>query len=424
MAVPETAKSGSETPADLLPLLKRSQLVSEGKFEEIRAKVLRGDYPIDPTELARQLIRDQVLTEYQAKRLLSNRAGGLVMTRYVILDRLGSGSMGRVYRARHLMMHREVALKIIAPEISNNDRVVARFQREMKLVGKLDHPHVVRAFDADHDRGLLYIAMEYVQGDSLGHRLKTKGLIPPGEMVEYAAQAALGLHHAHGQNIVHRDVKPSNLLVNKEGTLKVLDLGLGVLLEADDAASFATADGIAVGTIDYMSPEQACGKDVDRRSDLYSLGCTMYHLLTGKLPFPGTSPVERLGARINGKPVPLREVKPDLPAKLVQVIDTLMANRPSERYSDASEAADALRALLGKPASRATKPVPAPPIPPPPATVVKVVEKRPEYPSWFSPLARTAEDSPGSALALVLGTLFVWGAICATLGWLAAGLAG
>ena len=128
--------------------------------------------------------------------------------------------------------------------------------------------------------------MEYVPGYSLGERLK-KGPIPPAEMIDYAAQAALGLAHAHEQGIVHRDIKPSNILLNTEGRIKILDLGLGVLMEADHSATFATADGIAVGTVDYMSPEQACGRDVDGRSDVYGLGCAMYHLMTGKLPFPG-----------------------------------------------------------------------------------------------------------------------------------------
>ena len=123
----------------------------------------------------------------------------------------------------------------------------------------------------------------------------------------------MGLAHAHEQGIVHRDIKPSNILLSGEGKVKILDLGLGVLMEADTSATFATADGIAVGTVDYMSPEQACGREVDGRSDVYGLGCAMYHLMTGKLPFPGTSPIERLGKRISGRHVPITEHLPDLP---------------------------------------------------------------------------------------------------------------
>jgi eukaryotic-like serine/threonine-protein kinase len=422
MAMPEASRSDNEVPADLLLVLRRSRVLNEGKFEEVRGKVLRGEYPLDPSEMARLLVRDGVLTEYQARRLLSNRASGLIIGRYIVLDRIGSGSMGRVYKARHQMMEREVALKIIAPEIGNNERVVARFQREMKLVGMLDHPNVVRAFDADKDHGILYIAMEYVRGDSLGGRLRSRGPISAGDLVEYAAQAAAGLQHAHEKGIVHRDVKPSNLLIGTDGVVKVLDLGLGVLLEADENASFATADGIAVGTIDYMSPEQACGRDVDPRSDLFSLGCTMYHLLTGKLPFPGTAPVERLGARITGAHTPIRDIKPDVPSSLVKVMDILLANRPSDRYQTAGEAAEALRKLAGKAASAkagSTKPKQGSGTTQP---VVKIVEKeievRPDYPAWFAPWAHRAEISPGSLMGILVAFGLVWGLLFFALGFL------
>src|SRR5262249_47236031 len=160
------------------------------------------------------------LTQYQARRFLAGKPHGLLVGRYIILDRIGSGSMGRVYKAHHQMMDRVVALKIIAPEISSNEKVVARFQREMKLVGRLDHPNVVRAFDADQINKVLYIVMEYVPGQSLGERLK-RGPVPAPEMFEYAAQAALGLGHAHEQGMVHRDIKPSNILVTDDRRVKI-----------------------------------------------------------------------------------------------------------------------------------------------------------------------------------------------------------
>lgn len=415
MATSERSRP-ENVPQDLLPILRRSGVLSEAKCEEVRARVLQGDLPTDSIDLARKLVKQGLLTEYQARRLLSNRAHGLTLGRYVILDRLGSGSMGRVYKARHQMMDREVALKVIAPEIGSNERVVARFQREMRLVGKLDHPNVVRAFDADKDRGILYIAMEYVRGESLGAHLRSKGPIPSTELVDYAVQAALGLHHAHEQGIVHRDIKPSNLLLGDDRRVKVLDLGLGVLMEADEQATFATADGIAVGTIDYMSPEQACGRDVDGRSDLYSLGCAMYHLLTGKLPFPGSSPVERLGVRINGRHVPITDIRPDIPAGLVRVLDTLMANRPDDRYQSATEAAEALQGSLhrkskstsnSRKASKERTGESALANAETLATAstkieIKYIEVRPAYPAWFQPMADLAERSPLIALVAVL----------------------
>ena len=179
MATFERPKSADGVPLDLLAVIRNSGVLSEKQLAEIRTKVLQGDYPMDSVDLAERLVRDKILTSYQAKRFLSNRSNGLIVGRYIILDRIGSGSMGRVYKAHHVMMDRVVALKIISPEIASNERVVARFQREMKLVGRLDHPNVVRAFDADQIQKVLYIVMEYVPGYSLGERLK-KGPIPAG----------------------------------------------------------------------------------------------------------------------------------------------------------------------------------------------------------------------------------------------------
>jgi serine/threonine-protein kinase len=210
----------------------------------------------------------------------------------------------------------------------------------------------------------------------------------------------------------------------------VLDLGLGVLMDADDQSNFATADGIAVGTIDYMSPEQACGQDVDGRSDLYSLGCSVYHLITGRLPYPGDSPIERLGKRISGQPVPITELRPDLPSNLVRTLNKLLANRPEDRYQTGAEAAEALQALTRRKTPReavspAAPPVKAPPAPtPPPMPVIDTAPHplpevpRAVYPGWFQPLADLAERSPAGIVAVALTALltsFVLGAVSALL---------
>jgi serine/threonine protein kinase len=410
MAAQEKSRS-REVPQDLLPVLRDSGVLTERQFNEVRARVLAGDYPNHSNSLAERLVREKVITQYQARRLLQNKPHGMILGKYVILDRIGSGSMGRVYKAQHQLMGRVVALKIIAPEILSNERAVARFYREMRLVGRLDHPNVVRAFDADSSSNVLYIVMEYVSGPSLAQLLK-QGALPPVDVVGYAAQAALGLAHAHEQGIVHRDVKPSNLLVNEEKLVKVLDLGLGVLMEADNHATFATADGIAVGTVDYMSPEQACGKDLDGRSDLYSLGCSMYHLITGRHAFTGDNPIERLGKRINGSPVPITDLRPDLPPSLVAVLDKLMANKPQDRYQTGIEAAEALTALIRnrKPAASVvvSKPEPVAVVPPPRVEMIRV---EPEYPRWFRPIAKLAENKAGIAIAAIVGTLVAFAGI-------------
>jgi serine/threonine protein kinase len=433
MASPDRTRPAEQVPDDLLPLIQKSGILNDRQFETVRKKVLEGSYPLDSRDLAARLIRDRFLTEYQARRLLAGRPSGMIVGRYVIMDRIGAGAMGRVYKAHHQLMDRVVALKIIAPELVSNTRLVARFQREMKMVGRLDHPNVVRAYDADQIGPTLYIVMEYVPGLSLGQKFKNNGPLPPMEVVDIAAQAAQGLAHAHAQGIVHRDVKPSNILLG-DGLVKVLDLGLGVLMEADEQSNFATADGIAVGTIDYMSPEQASGKEVDGRSDLFSLGCAMYHVIAGRPPFPGDSPVERLGKRISGRHIPITDICPDLPSRFVAVLDRMLASRPQDRYDTADDAADALHALLGRGRGRArvagaapglaparspsTSNVPrkaatpaAVPASPPEPQIVKV---EPQYPRWFRPIANLAEKSPTLTLAVALTVAlacFVAGAI-------------
>lgn len=414
MATSETSKPTEDVPLDLLRVIRKSGILGERQFEDLRAKVLAGDYPFDAVQLAQRLVREKVLTPYQANRLLKNKPHGMAVGKYIILDRLGSGSMGRVYKANHLLMGRVVALKVIAPEVASNARVVARFQREMKLVGRLDHPNVVRAYDADQIGSALYIVMEYVPGESLGVQFRRRGPLPATDVIRHAAQAALGLGHAHAQGVVHRDVKPSNLLLGEDGRIRVLDLGLGILLEADAQASFATADGIAVGTVDYMSPEQACGREVDGRSDLYSLGCSMYHMISGRHVFQGESPFERLGRRINGVPTPLCDLVPDLPRGFMDVLDRLLANRPRDRYQTAEEAAEALESVVyarRSPPGRRAGPAPDPTAEPKVVERVVEVEVRPEYPGWFLPLADLAERSPAGALAALLAAaLLLFGA--------------
>ena len=421
MATSDRPKPAADAvPLDLLPVIRNSGALTEKQFLDVRSKVLAGSYPSDSRALADRLIAENLLTDYQVRRFLSGKSHGLIVGKYVILDRIGSGSMGRVYKAHHQLMGRVVALKIIAPEIVTNDRVVARFHREMRLVGRLDHPNVVRAFDADQSNKILYIVMEYVAGKSLGQRLK-EGILPPGEAVGYAAQAALGLAHAHEMGIVHRDVKPSNLLVNEAKQLKVLDLGLGVLMEADEHSAFATADGVAVGTVDYMSPEQACGREVDGRSDLFSLGCALYHLISGRQAFPGDSPIERLGSRINNSPRPITDHRPDLPASLVQVLDKLLANKPADRYQTGTEAADALQSLIRprrSPTPRRAEPGPrVEVVEPQPATTEPSAYRTAALPRWFQPLVASVERRPKTTLGVAIAAFVACLVLGFGLGW-------
>jgi serine/threonine-protein kinase len=345
MAASDDQRSTVAVPPDLVPLIRQSGLLSDRQLEEVRAKILRHEYPRDSPALAERLVADQLLTEFQASRLLQNKSHGFIVGGYVVLDRLGQGSKGRVFKAQHKLMGRLVAIKVIAPHIANRASSIARFYREMRLLGRLDHPNVVRAFDADQVGDLLYIVTEYVAGWDLERLLEHRGVLSHTDVADYMAQAALGLGHAHDRGIVHRDVKPTNLMLSEEGQVKILDLGLGALMEADTETSFVTAAGHSVGTLNYMSPEQASASVVDGRSDLYSLGCTMYHLLTAQVPFPGETVVECLRRRAQGRPAPIIDLRPDLPAEFAAVLDKLMSNRPEQRFQTGAEAAGALQAL-------------------------------------------------------------------------------
>jgi eukaryotic-like serine/threonine-protein kinase len=384
--------AAAQTISDFLEGLRSSSIVSEGELAKVKARITDGDYPSDPAEVAARLIKDGVLTEYQARQIVKGRGSTLGFGSYMILEFLGKGTMGKVYKARHRMMGRSVALKILDSRyVARSDRSLARFQREMQLVGRLDHPNVVRAFDADRVSDCYFIAMEYASGYTLEDLLKAKGALPPADVVFYIAQAADGLAHAHARGVLHRDIKPANLMLTEGKKLKILDFGLGTLLEQDEQSSALTTVGTTVGTPDYISPEQARMVKLDGRSDLYSLGCTMYHLLCGQLPFKGESSMDCIVGRLTGKPIPINEVKPGLPPRLVQILEKMMASNPDDRFQSAEEVANLLKGLL-RPKGTAAAAAMATATTPPPAPAV--------IPAAASPSAATPTPSdPVSAPA-------------------------
>ena len=341
MVLPNQPIMTTEAISGFLQAIRSSCILSERQLEKLEGNLADREYPSEPAEFFSRLVKDGILTEYQARQIHKGKSEGLNFGSYVILEFLGKGTMGKVYKARHRMMGRDVALKILDSRyVSTRTRSLARFQREMQLVGRLDHANVVRAFDADRVADCHFIAMEYAAGFTLEDLLKARGALPPADVVYYGAQVADGLAHAHGQGVLHRDIKPSNLLLIEGRKLKILDFGLGTLLEREEESTALTSAGMAVGTPDYISPEQARMVKLDGRSDLYSLGCTMYHLLSGQLPFKGESSMDCIVGRITGKAVPIGDVRPGLPQRLVESIEKLMATNPDDRYQTADDAAD------------------------------------------------------------------------------------
>jgi serine/threonine protein kinase len=260
---------------------------------------------------------------------------------YEVLRELGAGGMGRVFQARHRLMDRVVALKVLRGSWLGRPGAVARFRHEIRALARLDHPHIVRAHDADRAGGLHFLVMEYVAGTDLGRRVREHGPLPVSEACDCVRQAAAGLQHAHEHGVIHRDVKPPNLILTPGGRVKVLDLGLALFAPDGPEA------GPVAGTADYMAPEQWDPDGaVDGRADVYGLGCTLYFLLTGRPPFDGpgfTTREQKRQAHAGVPPPPVRSLRPDVPAGLAEALDRMLAKDPAARYASPGEAAEALR---------------------------------------------------------------------------------
>jgi serine/threonine protein kinase len=282
---------------------------------------------------------------------------------YEILERLGSGGMGEVYKARHRRLNKLVALKLLPVASSSLQERVARFVREMQAVGPLDHPNVVEAFDAGEEGGKAYLVMRLVEGVDQDRLDRERGPLPVAEACDLARQAAQGLDYLHRRGLIHRDVKPSNLMRTPEGMVKVLDLGLARLPAEDGSGENLTGSGQPVGTPDYLSPEQAAGATVDARSDLYGLGCTLFYLLTGRPPFAHHRGwLGKLQAHQDESPADVRTLRPDVPAELADLLGRLLEKEPKGRPQTASEVSAALTEFMEGLSGRTTLPHPARPM--------------------------------------------------------------
>jgi serine/threonine-protein kinase len=331
----------------LIDALRRLPLLEPAQLDAVRG--LSAQFR-DPRAPARELVRRDWLTPYQVNQLFQGHGAALVLGPYVLLAKLGEGGMGTVFKARHGKLGRTVALKLIRKERLDSELAVKRFHREIRAAAALEHPNVVRAYDADEANGTHFFAMEFVEGTDLARLVKHKGPLPVPEACAYVWQAALGLQHAHERGLVHRDIKPANLLVTARGVVKVLDMGLARLSAAapdGEASSTLTQEGAVMGTPDYIAPEQALkSHDADIRADLYSLGCTLFFLLTGHVPFPGDSLTEKLLRHQMDTPTPVRQLRPDVPEAVAGVVAKLMAKNPYQRYQTPAQLAVVLDELL------------------------------------------------------------------------------
>jgi serine/threonine protein kinase/DNA-binding NarL/FixJ family response regulator len=320
--------------------------------EELRSALESLPDPLEPDgdTLALRLVAAGKLTMYQAKAVRERRYNELVIGNYQVLDRLGAGGMGTVYKARHRRMKRVVAIKVLTKSTDQSDKFVQRFQREVEAVARLSHPNIVLAHDADEAEVGHFLVMEFVDGKDLASIVEQRGPLPVQEAVDCILQAGRALDYAHKQGIIHRDIKPANLMRDVSGVVKVADLGLARFSEqvesAGKAASALTQAGTIMGTVDFMSPEQAMGAtDIDHRTDIYSLGCTLHYLLLGRPPYEGPTLMAVLVMHREAAIPSVRKVRAEIPAALDLVFQRMVAKKPADRYPTMAEAVHALEAL-------------------------------------------------------------------------------
>ncbi|MBL8794249.1 MAG: tetratricopeptide repeat protein [Planctomycetia bacterium] len=327
--------------------IKRLQLLDPAQLQALTAEL--APRSSEPRALARDLLQRGWLTTLQINRLFQGRGGDLALGSYTLLEVLGEGGMGAVYKARHRRLDRTDAVKVIRKEFLANPNAVQRFQREAKAAARLSHPNVITVYDAGEAGDVHFLAMEFVPGTDLSRLVKQQGPLPAAVACEYIRQAALGLAHVHARGLIHRDIKPSNLLLTADGaTIKLLDLGLARSMGLGAEEAGLTETGSVVGTADYIAPEQARNShQVDIRADLYSLGCTLYFLLAGKIPFTGETLAEKLIKHQLEEAPPLAGIRHDLPPGLTAVVQQLMAKNPNDRYQVPVEVAAALTPFTG-----------------------------------------------------------------------------
>lgn len=379
-----------------------SQVLDAAQCDEVRR--LQADAE-NPRELAQMLLQRDWLTAFQINQIFQGKGAALTLGPYVLLERVGEGGMGQVYRARQKLLNRIVALKVIRKECLSNPKVTLRFLREIRAAGQLSHPHIVRAYDADQVDGTYYIAMEFIDGVDLAKMVKDNGPLPVRQACEYIRQAALGLQHAFERDMVHRDIKPANILVTKAvssdrrrssgavlrpfellakhpssgmikrldpalhypfGIVKILDMGLArsTSVYTNDIATNLTQVGCVMGTPEFIAPEQARDSHTsDIRADLYSLGCTLYFLLTGQPPFPDGTLTEKLlqhqfneadpvdvvrSAALVERAAPVAVTPDRVPAAVDALLRKLLAKDPDERFQTPNELAAELQTIVQK----------------------------------------------------------------------------
>ena len=336
---------------EFIDLVRKSGIVDEKRLDPHLTKLRSSKtLPKEPGKLAGIMVRDGVLTQFQAEQLMMGKWRRFTIGKYKVLERLGSGGMGSVYLCEHKLMRRRVAVKVLPTAKAKDESSLERFYREARAVAALDHPNIVHAYDIDQDGELHFLVMEFVDGASLQEIVKRSGRLEPIRAAHYVYQAALGLDHAQAKGIVHRDIKPGNLLVDRSGTLKILDMGLARFFNDEEDDLTRKFDENVLGTADYLAPEQAVDShEADTRADIYSLGATFYFMLTSKTPFGEGSVAQKLIWHQTRKPETVTAFRDDVPDGVLAVLDKMMAKDPADRHQNPAELAEALYPFVQQP---------------------------------------------------------------------------
>jgi serine/threonine protein kinase len=345
------------TVSELLELTRKSGIVDDSRLEPyIQGLVAQNQLPNEPAKLAGLMVRDAIVTLFQAEQLLAGKWKRFSVGKYKVLEKLGQGGMGTVFLCEHKMMRRRVAVKVLPVAKADDPSSLERFRRESRVVAALDHINIVRAYDIDEDDNLHFLVMEYVDGPNMQDMVKKFGPMDPLRASHYIYQAAHGLQHAFdAAGIIHRDIKPGNILVDRRGVVKILDMGLARFFHDNDDLLTKRYDETVLGTADYLAPEQAIDSHaVDIRADIYSLGATFYFLLTGQPPFTEGTVAQKLLWHQSKQPKSILAIRPGVPKEVVAIVEKMMAKDANDRYQMPRDVAEALAPIVSTP------------IPPPP----------------------------------------------------------
>ncbi|MEM9587744.1 MAG: serine/threonine-protein kinase [Planctomycetota bacterium] len=329
-----------------LEMVTNSKLVDPEAYEKFVARVREkcdGELPPNHRRLGQAFVKAGLLTDWHLEKLLAGKYKGFFLGKYKLLGHIGTGGMSSVYLAEHTRMGDKRAIKVLPKSRVKDASYLARFQLEAKAIASLKHPNIVAAYDIDNEGDVHFIVMEYVDGDDLQAIVRSKGPVDFSTAADWISQAADGLQHAHEEGVIHRDVKPANLLIDPSGNVRLLDMGLALVADEDDDSLTVANNENVLGTADYLAPEQALNSHtVDHRADIYGLGCTLYFLLTGQPPFNDGTLAQRIAKHQTEMPKPIRSLRSDCPGELEGICTKMLQKEPKYRYQSAADVRDVL----------------------------------------------------------------------------------